>query len=147
MLAKMASPSQSLGRSLRLSTCAFCLAALLALAATAAPPAFATGLGSGGALNKLTEEQPEETEAKTAKTTSAVSSEPHNSSTVLLLGVGAAAVLLLGIVFLIMRDVRSVVPATDTDLLEGSTARHSEAAMRRRRARAKAARKQRKRNR
>jgi len=138
-------PSTS-GR-LRMGACALCLAALLALGATAAPVAGAAGLGSNGALSKLTEGQPEETETKTATSTSAASSEPHNSSTVLLLGIAAAAVLLLGIVFLIMRDVRSVVPATDTDLLEGSSPRHSEAAMRKRRAKGKAARQQRKRNR
>jgi hypothetical protein len=125
-----------------------CLVALLALAGAGAPTALAAGLGTGGALSELTEGN-SETEATetTATTASTSSSEPHNSDTVLLLGLGAAVVLLGGIVFLIMRDVRSVVPATDGDLLEGSTARHSEAALRKRRAKAKAARKQRKRNR
>ena len=131
---------------LRVCVCALCLVALLGFAATAAPVAGAAGLGSEGALSKLTEEQPEETEAKTTST-SAVSSEPHNSSSLLLLGIGAAAVLLIGIVYLIMRDVRSVVPATEVDLLDGSATRRSEAAMRKRRAKAKAARQQRKRNR
>ena len=103
---------------------------------------------TGGALSELTGGNSEtETTETTATSASTTSSEPHNSDTVLLLGLGAAAALLIGIVFLIMRDVRSVVPATDGDLLEGSTARHSEAALRRRRAKAKAARKQRKRTR
>jgi uncharacterized protein HemX len=145
----MTSCLPSISGRLRASVCALCLVALLGFAASAAPAARAAGLGSEGALGKLTEEQPEETEAKTTSTTStsAASSEPHNSSTLLLAGIGAAAVLLIGIVFLIMRDVRGVVPATEVDLLDGSATRHSEAAMRKRRAKAKAARQQRKRNR
>ena len=136
-------PSTS-GR-LRASLCALCLVALLGFGAVAVPVAGAAGLGESSSLSKLAEEQPEE-ESKTTST-SAASSEPHNSSSLLLLGIGAAAVLLIGIVFLIMRDVRGVVPATEVDLLDGSATRHSEAAMRKRRAKAKAARQQRKRNR
>jgi hypothetical protein len=137
-------PSTS-GR-LRASMCLLCLVALLGFGATAAPMAgAASSLGESGSLSKLAEEQPEE-EAKTTST-SAASSEPRNSSTLLLLGIGAAAVLLIGIVYLIMRDVRGVVPATEVDLLDGSATRRSEAAMRKRRAKAKAARQQRKRNR
>jgi hypothetical protein len=129
--------------------CALCVAALLACASVGAPAAFAAAsLGTGGALGELTgggSGATETTETSTSASTS--SSEPHNSDTVLLAGLGAAAALLIGIVFLIMRDVRSVVPATDGDLLEGSTARHTEAALRKRRAKAKAARRQRRRNR
>ena len=55
--------------------------------------------------------------------------------------------LLVGIVFVIMRDARKVAPATTGELLDGASSRRSEAAMRRRRAKAKAARQQRKRNR
>jgi hypothetical protein len=124
---------------------------LLAFAGARAPAALATAsLGTGSALSELTggnaaTETTEPTETSTAASTS--TTEPHNSDTLLLLGGGAAVALLIGIAFLIMRDVRGVVPATDGDLLEGSTARHSEAALRKRRAKAKAARKQRKRNR
>ncbi len=144
----MTSRSHPVRVSLRASACVLCLAAVLAFVGAGAPAAVATSLGNGGALNRLTEEQPEETETKTAaSTTAAASSETHNTSTLLLAGVGVAAVLLIGIVFLIMRDLRSVVPATDGELFEGSTPRHSEEALRRRRAKAKAARKQRKRNR
>jgi len=142
----MTSRSPSTSGCLRASLCALCLVALLGFAASAAPAARAASLGSEGALGKLTEAQPEETETKTTSTSTA-SSEPHNSSTLLLAGIGAAAVLLIGIVFLIMRDVRGVVPATEVDLLDGSATRRSEAAMRKRRAKAKAARQQRKRNR
>ncbi len=130
--------------------CALCVAALLAFAGAEAPTALAAAsLGTGGALSELTGGGSGATETtETSTSTSATSSsEPHNSDTLLLLGLGSAAALLVGIAFLIMRDVRGVVPATDNDLYEGSTARHSEAAMRKRRAKAKAARKQRKRNR
>jgi hypothetical protein len=144
----MSSRLPSTRRSARASVCALFLAALLALAGAGAPSAVAASLGTGGALSKLTEEPPEETETKTATSTGAASTETtHNSSSLLLLGGGAAVVLLAGIVFLIMRDVRGVVPATDGELFEGSTPRHSEEALRRRRAKAKAARRQRKRNR
>ncbi len=57
------------------------------------------------------------------------------------------ALLLMGIAFVIVRDARRVAPATEGELVEGSTPRHSEAALRKRRAKAKAARRQRKRNR
>jgi len=136
-------------RSLRASSCALLLAALLALAGTAAPAALAASLNGGGALSELTKpSETEEAETKTTATTSSTaSSEPHDSKTVLVLGLAAAAVLLAGIVFVIMRDVRKVAPATTGEMLEGSAARRSEAAMRRRRAKAKAARQQRKRNR
>jgi len=133
-------------RRLHAIACALCLAALLALAGTPALAA-STGLGSSGALSKLTEE-PEQTETTSTATTASTSSEPHNSDTVLVLGLGAAVVLLGGIAFMIMRDARRFAPAADVDLLEGgSSARHTQAALRKRRARAKAARQQRKRNR
>jgi hypothetical protein len=135
---------------LRASVCALCAVVLLAFAGAGAPAALATSsLGTGGALSELTggNSATETTETSTSASTSASTTEPHNSDTLLLLGGGAAIALLFGIAFLIMRDVRGVVPATDGDLLEGSTARHSEAALRKRRAKAKAARRQRKRNR
>ncbi len=137
-------------RSLRASSCALFLAALLALAGTPAPAALATSLNGSGALSELTkgsETEEAETTATTATKSSTSSSEPHDSKTVLVLGLAAAAVLLSGIVFVIMRDVRKVAPATTGEMLESGSTRRSEAAMRRRRAKAKAARQQRKRNR
>ena len=94
-----------------------------------------------------TEEPTETTTATTATTSESSTSEPQNSSSLLLIGLGVAVVLLVGIVYVIMRDVRRVAPATTADMLERGTSQRSEAAMRRRRAKAKAARQQRKRNR
>jgi uncharacterized protein HemX len=131
--------------------CGLALAALLAIACVSAPAAFAaTSLNEGGALSELTrgsetEEATETTATATSSSTS--SSEPQDSSSLLLAGGGVAAVLLIGIVYVIMRDVRKVAPASAGDMLEQGTVRRSEAAMRRRRAKAKAARQQRKRNR
>jgi uncharacterized protein HemX len=137
-------------RSLRASACLLSLAALLALAGTPAPAALASGLGSGSALSELTEEPSEATTTATTATTATTSTAPSESgklSSVVLPAIAIAVVLLMGIAFVIVRDARHVAPATDSELVEGSTARHSEAALRRRRAKAKAARRQRKRNR
>jgi hypothetical protein len=134
-------------RSLRASSCALLLAALLASACALAPAAFATGLGGGGALSELTKGSETEEAETTSTATTSSTAEPHDSKTVLVLGLVGAAVLLGGIAFVIMRDVRKVAPATTGEMLESSSVRRSEAAMRRRRAKAKAARQQRKRNR
>ncbi len=131
--------------------CALCLAALLALAVAPTWAAGAASLG-GSALNNLTKGSSETETASTASTattatTSTTESEPHNSHTTVLIVLGAAVLLLMGVAFVIIRDARRVAPAGDGELVEGSTSRHSEAALRRRRAKAKAARRQRKRNR
>ncbi|MGO9319843.1 MAG: hypothetical protein ACLQBY_03425 [Solirubrobacteraceae bacterium] len=134
--------------SLRASSCALLLAALLALAGAPAPAALAASIGGGEALSELTKGSEAETTATTTATkSSTASSEPHDSKTVLVLGLAGAAVLLAGIAFVIMRDVRKVAPATTGEMLETGSTRRSEAAMRKRRAKAKAARQQRKRNR
>ncbi len=119
------------------------LAALLALAGTPAPAALAAGLGAGGALSELTEGSSEETTTATTST----SSDSGKLSSVVLPAVVIGALLLMGIAFVIVRDARRVAPATEGELVEGSTPRHSEAALRKRRAKAKAARRQRRRNR
>ena len=132
-----------------LSVCACALMASLALAVPLAPAAIAAGLNEG-AVSQLTEGGGEEETSATstaASTKTASSSSSSTSSTVLIVVVGAAVVLLSGVAFVIMRDARRVPPATDVEFAQGSVSRHSEAAMRRRRAKAKAARKQRKRNR
>lgn len=122
--------------------CALCLTALLALAGT--PAAVAARLGSGSGFSELTEEKPEET--KTATTGNTTNSEPTNSHTTILLVLGAAVLLLGAIAFLIIRDARGVAPASDPQLAEARSARDSAAALRKRRAKAKAARRQRKQN-
>jgi hypothetical protein len=153
--------------SLRFSACALCVLALLALAGTPAWAAGAKSLGGGGALGNLTkgasETKPSTTATKppatpttvtttpTATTptteTSTKESEPHNSRSVILVIAGAAVLLLSGVAFVIVRDARKMAPTSEVEFAEGSTPRHSEAALRKRRAKAKAARQQRKRNR
>jgi hypothetical protein len=142
-------PSRSRPTSLilRASLCALCLTALLAVAGTAVPVGLAANIGGSGALSELTEGQPEETKTSTTSTTSTSSGEPTNSHTVILLVLAAAVLLLSGIAFVIVRDARRVAPATEREMIQGSSASETAARLRKRRAKAKAARKQRKRNR
>jgi hypothetical protein len=130
----------------RTLACALCVAALLCLSGASAPAGFAASLGGGNALSELTEGGASET-TETATTSSTTSeSEPHNSKSLLLLGGGAAVLLLMTVAFVIVRDARRVAPVGDGEIVD-AVPRRSEAAMRRRRAKAKAARQQRKRNR
>jgi len=132
----------------RASACLLCLTAMLALAGPGATSAMAVGLGSEGSLSKLTEEAPEETKTtSTAATTSTSSSEPTNSHTTILVVLAAAVLVLMAIAFGIVRDARRVAPATEREMIQGSAASDTATRMQRRRAKAKAARKQRKRNR
>jgi hypothetical protein len=125
------------------------VAALLALSLAPAWAAAAKSLGSEGAASKLMEGSSETSAATTATTatTATKESEPHNSRSLILVVAGAAVLLLSGVAFVIVRDARKVAPAGEAEFAEGSTPRHSEAALRKRRAKAKAARQQRKRNR
>jgi hypothetical protein len=67
---------------------------------------------------------------------------------VLLLGLVAAGALIAGIAFVIMRDARRVAPVSDGQVTGmGRSGRDPATTMRKRRAKAKAARRQRKRNR
>jgi hypothetical protein len=123
-------------------------AAVLALGGAGAQTALATSLGSGGALNELTEGSPEETSSTSSTSaTSTTSKEPTNSNGVLLLALGAAVVVLSGVAFVIVRDARRVAPANEADVVEARSAHDTAVRLRKRRAKAKAARQQRKRNR
>ena len=104
----------------------------------------AASLSGSGALNELTEgaQTPTQTTATTTTTT-----ESTNSKRTIILALVAAFVVLIGIAFVIVRDARRVAPATDSQLGAGSSPRDSAARLQRRRAKAKAARRQRKRNR
>lgn len=136
--------------SLRANTCALCLAFVLALACAGAPAALAAGTSEGNALSELTKEEPtsSSTTATTATTsTEAKTSEPSNSSRTILIATAVAVVFLCGIAFVIVRDARRVAPAGDADLIEERAGRDTAVMMRKRRAKAKAARQQRKRNR
>ena len=129
-----------------------CLASItlaIALAALFAPCAVAASLGGGNAFSELTKSQPEATHSNTTSSTrtNGSSSEPSNSHTVILAATGAAVLLLSGIAVVIVRDARRVAPAGDPESVERGLARDSAARLRKRRAKAKAARQQRKRNR
>jgi predicted metalloprotease len=126
---------------------------LLALGSgcAAAPAAMAAGF-SEGAFNELKNKAQERT--FTQKTTSTASTESTSSSgsgsgsrTLLVLGLGVAIVLLVGIGYAIFRDARKVAPAGDGQLAEMTGTRRPATRLHKRRAQAKAARRQRKRNR
>ena len=81
----------------------------------------------------------------TAKTTS---TEPvSNSKSVIVLALVAAVLLLIAIAFVIVRDARRHAPEGDPQLTEAGAAHDATVRLRKRRAKAKAARQQRKRNR
>ncbi len=123
-----------------------CICAILALA-SAAPPTSLAALGGGSAFSELTEGQTQtETTPTATATTSSTTETTSNSSSVLVLVLGAAVLLLVGIAFMIVRDARSVAPAGDGLLGKGGSSRDTAAMMRKRRAKAKAARRQRKQN-
>ena len=100
----------------------------------------ATGGGSSGEEPARTKTTATNTNARTGTETST------NSRTLILVAIGAAVVLLAGIAFVIVRDARRVAPAVDGDVVEARSG-HNPASLARRRAKAKAARRQRKRNR
>jgi len=129
------------------------LVAVLALSTplAVAAPALAASFEGGQSFNELSRKA-EEAGAETTPTTTTsptenhINSQPTNSGKTLVIVLGAAVVLLSAIAFVIVRDARRVAPAGDGDLIDvgapGRTVRQ-----RKRRAKAKAARQQRKRNR
>jgi len=126
-----------------------CVTLLLlgSLGAIGAPVANSAELSGGNALGELTKSEPEATTTAAKTTPTTTTEETKNNSSTVFLAIGAGAVLLLGIVFVIMRDVRRVAPAGDVELAEATVARDTALRVSRRRAKAKAARQQRKRNR
>ena len=124
----------------------------VAILAVVAGPGFAAGVNSSKSFSELAQggsggEEVTQAKTTTTATTSATRSESTtNSQTLILVAIGAAVVLLAGIAFVIVRDARRVAPAVDGDVAEVQSG-HNPAAMARRRAKAKAARRQRKRNR
>jgi hypothetical protein len=130
------------------------LGALVGLVLAAGFPAgvAAAPTGGGNAFNELAGGgQPETattptTKAPTKSTASTETTSGSSTKTVLILGFVAAGVVLVGIAFVIMRDARKVAPVGDGPV-GGGSARDPAARLRKRRAQAKAARQQRKRNR
>ncbi len=128
----------------RLASLLLCAVLALVLAAPASAPA---ALGGGSSFSELTEGQTETTPTETTATTATTSGASTSNSKGTILIAGAAALLLLcGIAFLIVRDARSVAPAGDGLLGKGGSGHDTAAMMRKRRAKAKAARRQRKQN-
>jgi hypothetical protein len=123
------------------------LGAVVALAGASGAPVQAAGLNGSGALNELTEGQTEETKTATTAAKTSTTSQSGVSGTVLVLALAAAVVVLSGVAFVIVRDARRVAPANDADIAEARSEHDSAVRLRKRRAKAKAARQQRKRNR
>jgi hypothetical protein len=120
----------------------------LALCVLCSPAALAASPTGGNAFNELTEGHTEPAKTASTSTASQASSESTtNSQTVIILALVAAVLLLVGIAFVIARDARKVAPAGDPELTAGMESRDWAARQRKRRAKAKAARQQRKRNR
>jgi hypothetical protein len=129
---------------------ALALCVLLALASGAGLPgaAAAAELSGGEGLveraNKAEQEETSSTATTTGATHETESSSSSGSGTVLILSLVAGGLLLGGIAFVIVRDARTAAP-----VVEGATSgsRNSQTRMRKRRAKARAAKQQRKRNR
>jgi hypothetical protein len=123
------------------------------LAAAGAPPAHSAEVGAGNAFSELSSGSGSEASTSATKTvTAARTSTETNKGTsrnVILLALVAAVIVLSGIAFVIVRDARRVAPATEADLaeVEARSAHDAAVRLRKRRAKAKAARKQRKRTR
>jgi hypothetical protein len=120
--------------------------AVAALAPALVPPASA-GAAVGASFQQELVAPPTETTATAKKTTTTEqeSSSSSGLSPTLIFALVAGGVLLAGIAFVIVRDARSVAPVTEGAAAGGT--RNPEARLRKRRARAKAARQQRKKNR
>ncbi|HWX96931.1 MAG TPA: hypothetical protein VNZ01_08765 [Solirubrobacteraceae bacterium] len=112
-----------------------------------APAALSATSTNGNAFGELTEGQSEPAKTATTSPSSSHSTEATNSHTVIILALVAAVLLLVAIAFVIARDARKVAPAGDPELTAGIASRDWAARQRKRRAKAKAARQQRKRNR
>ncbi|HTA06574.1 MAG TPA: hypothetical protein VK774_09445, partial [Solirubrobacteraceae bacterium] len=102
---------------------------------------------NGGAFNELSQGGAQETtQTQKTETTPATSSTSNSKKTVIII-IFVAVALLVAIAYVIVRDARSVAPAGDPQVAEARSAHDAAATLRKRRAKAKAARQQRKRNR
>jgi ABC-type Fe3+ transport system permease subunit len=129
-----------------------CACALLVLGSVPAAAVAAGGSGSGNSFSELTNGASQEESSTQTKTTSRTSNTtntgtPSTSRTLVLAAIAAAVLLLSGIALVIVRDARRVAPASDPDLVEARAGHDAAVRLRKRRAQAKAARKQRRHNR
>ncbi|MHB8532386.1 MAG: hypothetical protein ACYDC2_06670 [Solirubrobacteraceae bacterium] len=127
------------------------LLAALALCSAFAPPVRAANVEGGSAFSELAQKAQEEPAKSETSTTARTASkeEVHNDNKTLLLGLGAAVALLLAVAFVIVRDARRAAPAGAEDVYERERRKGRDTAVKQanRRAKAKAARAQRRRNR
>ena len=129
--------------------CAMVLLVALSLSGMSGSAVAANSVEGGSAFNELSQkaQEQEQTTSTETSTTSTAATETRNSKKTILIGIGAAIVLLLAIAYVIVRDARRHVPEEDPADFE-ATVHHDHAIRhRKRRAKAKAARQQRKRNR
>jgi hypothetical protein len=133
----------------RASRLLICVLLAAPLCAAGAPAAFAAGSASEGqAFSELSKAAEAESSTQTQKTeTTATNTSSSNSKKTVIIAIAAAVALLVAIAFVIVRDARRMAPAGDGPLTEARSARDSAATLRKRREKAKAARRQRKRNR
>lgn len=128
--------------------CLLAAVSLLAVPTVGVSVASASSVEGGNSFNELSQKaQSEEQTTSTATTTeTGTTAETKNSQTTIFIAVGVALVLLVGIAYVIVRDARRVAPATDPAEIEARAVRDNAVQMRARRAKAKAARQQRKKN-
>jgi hypothetical protein len=133
---------------LRARACVLAVSVVFSGGAAIAPVAIAANVEGGNSFSELSRKaQEEEATTSTATTTATTQTEAKNSNTTLFIGIGAAIVLLVAIAAVIVRDARRVAPAGALEMAEASSARDPAVRRRNRRAKAKAARAQRKKNR
>jgi hypothetical protein len=122
--------------------------------AFAAAGARAAGLEGSSSLSELSQQaessegEGSSSETSTPKTSTEKESSSSTGKSTIFIGAGAALLLLLGIAYVIVKDARRVAPAgISDDFQDGPRGRDRAVEMRNRRAKARAARRQRKKNR
>jgi hypothetical protein len=142
---RMASRSPLTART-RLARLCACAVLLMAFAGPAASTALAA-VSSEGAFNQLSEAATKESTQTQKTETTGTTEKTSNSKKTIIIALVAAVVLLSAIAYVIVRDARRVAPAGDPQLVEARSAHDQAAQLRKRRAKAKAARRQRRRTR
>lgn len=124
-------------------------ALVLALVCLSVPVAAgAPSIEGGNAFSELSQKAQEEPSSTAAQTTTTgETKEVTNANKTILIAIAAAVLLLIFVGYVIVRDARRVAPAGDEDYLERRASRNDALRRANRRAKAKAARTQRKRNR
>ncbi len=133
----------------RLARLCACAVLLLAFTGPAASTSLAASgpAGSEGAFNQLSEAATKESTQTQKTETTGTTEKTSNSKKTIIIALVAAVVLLSAIAYVIVRDARRVAPAGEPQLVEARSAHDQAAQLRKRRAKAKAARRQRKRTR